>query len=149
MSEIILECIKTDGKLRIRIVSTGYYPDANCQFPRDLREVGRKYSVKTSAVCLITSRGKYYYSVKQRSAIRILDPDEQTCTFNLEAAMQNLVVYEDSSASDCTICMENPKSMVLIPCGHFYTCNECSIKLLKCPICRCEITERINKTQMG
>ena len=63
--------------------------------------------------------------------------------------MKNLVVYEDSSSVDCIICMENPKSIVLIPCGHFYTCDECSVKVLKCPICRCAITKRVNQSQMG
>jgi len=153
---ILFECISDEkGKLRVRPISPGYYPNANCQFPRDLREAGRRYSVEAYAVTLVTSRGKWYYSVRMRSAIQVLDldpnavPVSPTSISTLEAAVKDLTIYEDQTSSDCTICMESPKTTIIIPCGHFYTCATCTEKIQKCPICRCHITGRVNQSQMG
>lgn len=40
-----LECIKLGGKLRVRVLSSGYHPDWNVQFPKNLRIEGAKYVV--------------------------------------------------------------------------------------------------------
>ncbi|WP_323253091.1 WGR domain-containing protein [Spirulina sp. CCNP1310] len=42
---ILLRCIQEAGKLRVRVVSPGYQPDWNVQFPRNLREEGAQYIV--------------------------------------------------------------------------------------------------------
>ena len=46
--QVYLECVREKSKLRVRIISPGYYSDANCQFPRAIRVEGRKYSVPPS-----------------------------------------------------------------------------------------------------
>jgi hypothetical protein len=144
---IRLKCVKDAGQLRIRIITPGYYREANCQFPRDLRVEGRLYDVDVNAIKLITSRGKYFYSVRQKSAIKVLTPEQlQEETI---ANLANMSIYEDTTTNDCTICMEAPKAIIIIPCGHYYTCSECTSRLDKCPICRCEISQRINKSDMG
>ena len=136
-----LQCIKEGSKLRVRILSQGYYNQANCQFPRDMRVEGRFYEVPRESVALITSRGKYFYSITKKSTINVLnatDADQVT----------NMVVYEDDACTDCAICMSNPKCMVIVPCGHFYTCEVCTVKIMECPICRSSITKSINKAHM-
>lgn len=75
MSEIVfveLICVKKDGKLRVRILSEGYYNDANCQFPKDLRVENRRFRVPVANVNLITMKGKYYYSVKKKIQSKLL-----------------------------------------------------------------------------
>ena len=42
---IELVCIKTNGKLRIRVNSPGYHKDWNVQFPKNLRILGQHYLV--------------------------------------------------------------------------------------------------------
>ena len=42
-------------------------------------------------------------------------------------------------SNECPICLENPRSCVLIPCGHIF-CPPCSGALTTCPLCR-EIVE--------
>ena len=42
---VILECVSSQGKLRVRVVSPGYHLDWWVQFPRDLREEGVRYRV--------------------------------------------------------------------------------------------------------
>jgi hypothetical protein len=140
-SHVELQCVKQGSKLRVRILSPGYYHDANCQFPRDLRIEGRHYRVSPHNISLITSRGKYYYSITSRSAIEVIEAGN----INLD----NLKIYEDSETSDCAICMALPKDSVMYPCGHFYTCGECSKKLEICPICRQKVTQVIAKANIG
>jgi hypothetical protein len=136
-----LQCIKVGSKLRVRILTPGYYRDANCQFPRDLRVEGRHYKVSPSIISLITTRGKYYYSVTNRGAIQVVD----ATNIDLNA----LKVYEDTDTTECAICMSAPKDSVMYPCGHFYTCDECSKKLTTCPICRQKVSQIISKSQIG
>lgn len=42
---VIVKCVREGGKLRIHVVSEGYNPDFNVQFPRHLREAGVTYIV--------------------------------------------------------------------------------------------------------
>lgn len=56
-SGVTVECVKIDGKLRVRVLSKGYEKAWHCQFPKALREEGARYvvdEVKTS------SRGGFY-----------------------------------------------------------------------------------------
>lgn len=43
----------------------------------------------------------------------------------------------------CKICMEVRVGIVFTPCGHIASCPTCAMSLLKCPICRLVIQERI------
>jgi len=135
---VYLECVKVKSKLRVRIVSPGYYKDANCMFPRDIRVAGRKYRTSSWNVNLITTRGKYYYSVK--TGIEVL-PDV------LDASQ--IKVFEDASTDECAICMCEKKSVIVNPCGHYYMCDGCSKSVSKCPICRGDISGFLTKAQMA
>ena len=46
--------------------------------------------------------------------------------------------------NNCVICLDRPKQVVFIPCGHKCCCNEDGKKLfdkkIACPICNAEIT---------
>jgi hypothetical protein len=55
---------------------------------------------------------------------------------------------QDAAERACTVCMDRPKSTVLIPCGHRCVCSECAAVLTArskpvekqiCPICRKKI----------
>jgi uncharacterized CHY-type Zn-finger protein len=134
---VVLQCVKDRNRLRVRVVSPGYYPLANCQFPRNHREEGRLYEVPRNAIQLITSRSQYYYSVR-RSEVKILE--------SLSESLGH--VSEDETTDECVICMAQPKSRVFVPCGHFYTCYECARELETCPICRWPILGSIDKSQL-
>ena len=139
-----LKCIKIGGKLRVRILTPGYFTNANCQFPRDLRIEGRLYDVSADAVILITRNCKNYYSVTKKLAIKIVSEIDA-----LTESLHIIKVFEDDTSDDCAICMTNEKCMIIVPCGHYYTCTECTKKINKCPICRCGFTKSINKSQMS
>ncbi len=52
-----LVCVREGGKLRIQVVSPGYEPDFNVQFPRGIREEGAHYLVER----LETSKNGTFY----------------------------------------------------------------------------------------
>ncbi|MGK7925697.1 MAG: WGR domain-containing protein [Spirulina sp.] len=56
-SGVIVECVKIQGKLRIRVVSEGYDPNFNVQFPKDIRIEGTRYVVDEVRA---SSRGGFY-----------------------------------------------------------------------------------------
>lgn len=139
MSDVFLECVKEGAsKLRVRITTRGYFTWANCQFPRDIRVVGRKYKVPASAIQLVSGpRGKYFYRI-DKSSIQIVDT---IVTTSVTATVKPEHVY-DSGDETCVICMDAPKTVVFAPCGHYCSCVSCSTKLdNKCPMCRSVITE--------
>lgn len=141
-----LKCIKVGSKLRVRILTPGYFTNANCQFPKDLRVEGRLYDVPVSAVTLVT-RNKNFYSITKKSVIKIVSHID-SLTESFADTKINIKVYEDNASDDCAICMTNEKCMIIVPCGHYYTCATCTSLIKKCPICRCGFTKAINKSQM-
>lgn len=37
----------------------------------------------------------------------------------------------------CTVCLTNPKEVILLNCGHVCVCADCVLKIgSKCPVCR-------------
>uniref|UniRef100_T1L4N9 RING-type domain-containing protein n=1 Tax=Tetranychus urticae TaxID=32264 RepID=T1L4N9_TETUR len=39
----------------------------------------------------------------------------------------------------CKVCLTNEIGCVLYPCSHSVTCNDCTLKIKSCPLCRTEI----------
>lgn len=136
-NDVQLVCVKEGKKLRIKIVSSGYYTDANCMFPRDLRIEGRRYTVQPSDITLVTSRGKYFYSIKKTN-IKIVEEQPS----HIER------IYEDTTSQECIICLDNNKEVIVDPCGHFYMCRGCSKSINNCPLCRGPIRGLIDRTMM-
>lgn len=132
MDRVSLICIKDGSKLRVRITSHGYKNDANCQFPRNLRVEGRKFTVPINNVKLTKVGLTYYY--------RVSSNDIQYVVINTEEYNKNIHIYGDDEDEICIICMDSKKDTVFGPCGHFNCCEECAGSILnttkKCPICR-------------
>ena len=135
---VYLQCVKERSKLRVRITSAGYLGSANCMFPRDLRVEGKRYKVPRWNISLITTRGKYYYSVL--TGIQVI-PDA--------SASDVAHVYEDNTSDECAICFTEPKGVVVAPCGHLYMCRGCGERVDKCPICRGPVQGLVNKSEFA
>lgn len=56
-SGVVLKCNRIKGKLRIKVVSEGYNPDFNVQFPRDIRQEGARYVVDSVE---LSANGTFY-----------------------------------------------------------------------------------------
>lgn len=68
---ITLICVKEGSKLKVKILTPGYIKNANCQFPRDIRIEGRRFSVDSSYMNLVINNGRYFYSVKNKNKNKI------------------------------------------------------------------------------
>eukprot|EP00882_Tetradesmus_deserticola_P009243 GHRQ01009749.1.p3 GENE.GHRQ01009749.1~~GHRQ01009749.1.p3 ORF type:complete len:108 (+),score=50.52 GHRQ01009749.1:41-325(+) len=66
----------------------------------------------------------------------------------LQAHMQQLGIHDDELEDDthlCVVCMERPRSIVLVPCGHMALCKDCCSTIITeekkaCPMC-CQCVE--------
>ena len=129
--------------MRVRIVSPGYKNDANCQFPRAIRQVGKKFSVKPQDVRLVRRGSSYFYSISTKNLQTIDDIPKQ----EIKNLIEKVWNTEDTEL-DCLICLDNPKDSVFNPCGHYVSCNNCAIKLKKCPMCRVEVISIISYEEL-
>lgn len=139
MSYVLLQCVKEKSKLRVKMISSSpFIKGANCQFPRDIRQEGMYYVVKTEGVKL---KGKFYSVMKkdivvcQTYDINKIKEYIHTISLELNMVIPTKIFGEDED-SECIICMVNEKDSVFSPCGHYMTCHECSVKCKECPICR-------------
>lgn len=139
-NQVILTCVKEKNKLRIKILTEGYYNNANCQFPKNIREEGMKYIVPTSDITLSEIKGKYFYRIKKHNIIKCNNINHISKVFNVDN-------------EPCVICLTNEKIWVIIPCGHYILCNECNDFTIgleqKCPLCRGVINRTIKYTEIS
>ncbi|WIA10908.1 hypothetical protein OEZ85_011073 [Tetradesmus obliquus] len=64
----------------------------------------------------------------------------------LVAAARPTGVHGDDDDMLCVVCMESPRNIVLVPCGHLVLCEACYQEMQQanmrcCPMCREEITD--------
>lgn len=145
-NDVLLHCVKISGKLRVRILSPDFLNNANCQFPRDLRIQGRKFVVSKHDINLITTRGKYYYSISKSSVKQMFDGEIQSQT---TIDMSNFKIFQDEQETECCVCLCNEKNSIFFPCGHYVACNECAKMCHQCPICRASVMRLVSKSEMG
>ena len=139
--KVYLECVKEGSKLRVKILTPGYISGSNCQFPKDIRVVGRKYEVPASDVNLVTGRGRWFYRIGKNN-IKIVDqiPTMTPSTHHVHVAR----IFEDAENPACAICLDLPKSRVFVPCGHYMCCETCYPELRgTCPMCRSKIQQAV------
>lgn len=56
--------------------------------------------------------------------------------------MKDVKTHSDTK-DICVICLDEPKSAVIVDCGHLATCVHCAEKITRCPICRTVKTKYI------
>jgi hypothetical protein len=153
MKYIDLECKRIGSKLRVRILTPGYLNLANCQFPRDIRIECARYRVRATDIKLITARGRWFYSVKKKEEIEVLNQvnlANANTTNQLDSSnlpnLANLQIYEDKDEQECAICLSEQKNTVFYPCGHYHACTKCSNMIKFCPMCMTKIDNRIDRS---
>ena len=146
-NKIILKCVKEKSKLRIKfhvyfdsdgkIYSNAYNNNYNCKFPKDIRVEGRYFEIGENDLTTVITRGKPFYNVNKKN-IKILDNYNDP-----KMDISNIKIYQ---VDDCVVCYCEKPSVIIMPCGHQCTCNEC-FKLITddkqgCPLCRKHITSQ-------
>lgn len=145
MTEVILKCVLEHRKLRVKIITPGYFNNANCQFPTAIRQEGMYYTCLSSDITISNTRNMYFYRIRKAGInIIIKNHDEIAVPF-----IKPEKVFTDLDEHQCNICMSEPKSIIFTPCGHFCSCKTCSSKLNnKCHVCRAIIIYMITPEQM-
>ena len=82
---VVLKCEKISGKLRIKVISEGYNPDLNVQFPRSIREEGVTYIVDEVT---LSAKGDFYRTSGEIK--RLLKPGEVVVTNNSSRSTRQL-----------------------------------------------------------
>ena len=61
-----------------------------------------------------------------------------------EVPINNPPPQSSRTGGECSICLDEPKSIILMPCAHVCVCKTCSDKLADnlCPLCRKEIESK-------
>jgi len=66
--------------------------------------------------------------------------------YPLEEKREEIYTYErcirKCSISECIVCMDAPRQILLTPCNHVDVCESCSEKIERCPSCRTPIETR-------
>ena len=76
-------------------------------------------------------------------------PTSSSETARLEYELKELKIKTMTKqiTNECSICLNNPFQVVLIPCGHICLCTGCLKQLRlnkKCPVCRSNFEKHIN-----
>tara|TARA_B110000971_G_C19948614_1_gene472234 strand:+ start:309 stop:830 length:522 start_codon:yes stop_codon:yes gene_type:complete len=73
--------------------------------------------------------------------IDILDVTPNDATPNADVIPSG---EEDTDEGLCVVCVDNPKTVLLMPCKHLCACDSCADMLEECPLCRKPIQGRIS-----
>ena len=137
-NEVYLICIWVGDKYKVSITSPGYNSNIKCIIPNYMKAHGRIYKCLASNIYF--SKGyflkKSYYKIKYRHL--------EVVSKYSRVSLQDKKLYTEKN-NECIICFENPKEVVIIPCGHLIMCALCSYKVRKkyeeCPKCRQQIED--------
>mmetsp|Transcript_33599 Transcript_33599/g.42891 ORF Transcript_33599/g.42891 Transcript_33599/m.42891 type:complete len:330 (-) Transcript_33599:86-1075(-) len=125
---------KEEGKIESKQV-----PEAKPELPKKIFQIEEMLDVLPA----ILIKGFAMYTEEKLHEIEIrLDrsiADVKKAKVSMERKKKK---YEDDNNA-CIICMDAPKSTLLMPCRHICVCDECSDSVNQCPMCRDDIVTRI------
>jgi len=90
-------------------------------------------------------KGKLEIQENQSLVLSITDKLSKLSLFDLEEVSlhtQDLLVKKKKEQREsrlCVVCIDQEKTNVVVPCGHFCLCENCAEQLprpVKCPVCR-------------
>lgn len=72
-------------------------------------------------------------------------PDTGITSFSL-AHRRRFELTEPTVNEDtlCTVCLENSRKILLMPCSHFCVCDVCAREIDICPLCRRDVEQKLN-----
>lgn len=151
MSYVLLQCVKEKSKLKVKMLSSQpFIKGINCQFPRQIREEGKYYVVKSEAIKL---KGNFYSAMQKDIIVcQTFDMNEIKKYINDLVATEKvkpLQIFGEDDDKECVICMSEEKNSVFSPCGHYMTCGSCATKCKICPICRAKVVSILRRDEIG
>jgi hypothetical protein len=112
---------------------------------------GRTYSAPAHAISFARGpAGKFFYRVR-KSDIRILEGVEDVTQDLGEMKVTVAKIYGDED-TQCKICLDADRDVVIVPCGHYCMCADCANIIAgstgKCPICRGHVNLVVTRDQI-
>ena len=82
----------------------------------------------------------YYYwkRMKERQ-----ENEEFMRRMHEEVALENGSAEGAGGNNVCVVCLDRPRSVVILDCGHICACHECAALLTNCPVCRRRIVRLV------
>ncbi|CAF1296084.1 unnamed protein product [Rotaria sordida] len=99
---------------------------------------GNEHSKKSTAE-RIYFNGKLIQNSTDRAIIADVEHKSET------EPVHNSISSSSSTAHKCSLCLIQTSNVAFLPCGHVATCEECSVKIEKCVLCRLEHRQIIGK----
>lgn len=79
--------------------------------------------------------GKYSSDLTERAKVRVS---------RVILSSDPFLPQEGAFNMECSICLENQKTIACLPCGHLCLCYACSTDVPEtCPICRQKLTDKV------
>lgn len=114
----------------------------------DKPDSGLKYYLTKDSVDSLVKSEQSVTSVKKYVSYLFLGIGTIICTFWFYKFYKNYIAelnyrrleIENNVEDSCIVCLDKPRDIVVIPCGHICICSSC-VQLVnnKCPICRMKI----------
>lgn len=57
-------------------------------------------------------------------------------SYEKEWSARSTSAVPDSDETECIVCLEQERTHVFTPCGHFMFCDKCAMKFKTCPVCQ-------------
>jgi hypothetical protein len=103
-----------------------YVNEDHKQYEAELRE--KRVRLNDALATAIIE--KEQYEQQKLKLARVLEREE--------ARVKEVLAEKEDDC--CVICMDSPRQVAIIPCGHLCLCEACSVAEAPCPICRRERT---------
>ena len=124
----------------IRNSNAGLIHAAKLKRARQLRRQAND-EIKIKEAAFIQLQKKLAEEKAALTTTRLREEKEKNERFAKQQKLFKEHMNQDSSY--CVVCMEEPRTVVLVPCGHAMFCKDCSFAVNVCPICRVAIEKRI------
>lgn len=151
MSYVLLKCVKEGSRLRVKMMSSApFIKGINCQFPRNIRQEGLYYVLKSEDISLKTN---FYSAMGKNIIIHQTFNIEEIKNYindldNTDNKIKPRVIFGDDEEPECIVCLTENKTIVFSPCGHYCCCSDCSKQCKKCPLCRGNILSMLNRSEI-
>ena len=123
-----------------------FYVDQENEQLKRYTEIEEQYIKK------IEEKETYYQNLKNKlicdnNDLKINNNDlkienRELLNYNNDLKIKKKLLDTTEDENMCIICYEREKRIILIPCGHYYYCEECSNLIDECSVCKCKIEKR-------
>eukprot|EP00747_Dinoflagellata_sp_TGD_P180617 gnl/TRDRNA2_/TRDRNA2_33374_c0_seq1.p1 gnl/TRDRNA2_/TRDRNA2_33374_c0~~gnl/TRDRNA2_/TRDRNA2_33374_c0_seq1.p1 ORF type:complete len:512 (+),score=44.20 gnl/TRDRNA2_/TRDRNA2_33374_c0_seq1:111-1646(+) len=159
---IAASCCRFAHCCRCRVV--GILKDSRSSADLSLQSLGSRLNGAITATCKCRCRsrdarspsrfGLHRLCVVAADALVMLSGRHHSSPVPVAPAAQQAGPEQEEPQVDCVICLTDPRTHVIVPCGHYCLCEGCAKRMIKgskaswiCPMCRKQFSNCIRVYQ--